>query len=70
MNKLFFIVFIFSLLPVSAQIYRIKAKDSCQVGIFVTSLHDFNMTEESYTADFWLWFNYKNYSLHLLEQEK
>lgn len=44
-----------------------QPKDTTKVGLFVTSLHDFDLTDQSYTAEFWLWFNYKNDSLKPLE---
>ena len=67
MKRLFLIFLLFWFSHSFGQIYRIADKDTCHVGIFITSLHDFSMSEESYTADFWLWFNYKNDSLNLLE---
>jgi hypothetical protein len=42
-------------------------KDTTRVGLFLTSLHDFDLTDQSYTAEFWLWFNYKNDSLKPLD---
>ena len=66
-KNILLILFLFFTFNAEAQLYRIKTKDTCNVGLFITSLHDFNMAEESFTADFWLWFNYKNDSLHLLE---
>lgn len=53
---LFLTVFFFSA-PLHAQ------KDTCKVGIFVNSLTDFNISDKSFTSDFWIWFNYANDSL-------
>lgn len=38
-------------------------KDTCTVGIYVSSIYDFKLDEKSYMADFWMWMNYKNDSL-------
>lgn len=40
-----------------------SAEDTCKVGIYFNSLTDFNISDQSFSADFWLWFNYKNDSL-------
>lgn len=45
-------------LSVSAQ------KDTCTVGLFINSIYDFKLDDKSYMADFWMWMNYKNDSLH------
>jgi hypothetical protein len=37
--------------------------DTCRVGIYFNSLTDFNISDQSFSADFWMWFNYKNDSL-------
>jgi len=37
--------------------------DTCRVGIYFNSLTDFNINDQSFSADFWMWFNYKNDSL-------
>ncbi len=39
-------------------------KDTCKAGIYITNLYDFKMDEKSFMADFWLWLNYRNDSLH------
>src|SRR5688500_1344768 len=39
-------------------------KDTCSVGIFIRSIYDFRLDEKTFTADFWMWINYKNDSLH------
>ncbi len=41
----------------------IAADDTCKVGIYFNSLTDFNISDQSFSADFWLWFNYTNDSL-------
>jgi hypothetical protein len=41
-------------------------KDTCIVGVFVTDLYDFNLGEQSFSVTFWIWMNYKNDSLDLL----
>ncbi|HRE09265.1 MAG TPA: hypothetical protein PLN22_00455 [Ignavibacteria bacterium] len=40
-----------------------SADDTCTVGIYFNSLTDFNISDQSFSADFWMWFNYKNDSL-------
>ncbi len=40
-----------------------SADDTCKVGIYFNSLTDFNISDQSFSADFWMWFNYKNDSL-------
>jgi len=37
--------------------------DTATVGIYLNSLTDFNISDQSFSADFWLWFNYTNDSL-------
>jgi hypothetical protein len=39
-------------------------KDTCTVGLYINSIYDFRMDEKSFTADFWMWMNYKNDSLN------
>jgi len=46
---------------------EVVKKDTVLIGAFVTSLYDFNLTDQSYNIIFWLWFNHKNDSLKLLE---
>jgi len=41
----------------------IAQKDTCKVGIYISSIYDFKLDEKSYMADFWMWINYKNDSL-------
>jgi hypothetical protein len=42
-------------------------KDTALVGVYVTSLYDLNLADKSFNIDFWLWFNYRNDSLHPME---
>jgi hypothetical protein len=37
--------------------------DSCKVGVYITSLYDFKIKENSFTTIFWLWRVYQNDSL-------
>ncbi len=39
-------------------------KDTCKIGVYVNCIYDFNLAEKSYMADFWMWMNYTNDSLH------
>lgn len=43
--------------------YTRSADDTCKVGIYINSLTDFNISDQSFSSDFWMWFNYKNDSL-------
>lgn len=44
-----------------------QKKDTLKVGMYITSIHDFNLGENSFKSDYWVWFNYKNDSLKPLE---
>ena len=41
--------------------------DTVKVGVFVTSIFDFSLSDRSYSVDFWMWLHYRNDSLNLLE---
>jgi hypothetical protein len=43
------------------------SQDTALVGVYVTSLYDLNLAEKGFNIDFWLWFNYRNDSLHPME---
>jgi hypothetical protein len=60
---LFFCLFL-SFTPSYAQ--KVK-KDKLLVGAYITSLYDMSLSNNSFSVDFWLWFNYKNDSLKPLE---
>ncbi|MBL7812110.1 MAG: hypothetical protein JNL57_07785 [Bacteroidetes bacterium] len=36
------------------------AKDTCRVGLYITSLYDFKIKEKSFNTSFWLWRVYKD----------
>lgn len=38
-------------------------KDTCSVGIYVNSIYDFKIDDNSFMIDFWMWVNFKNDSL-------
>jgi len=40
-----------------------SAEDSCKIGIYFNSLTDFNISDQSFSADFWMWVNYSDDSL-------
>lgn len=46
---------------------RAAGPDTVRVGVYLTSLYDLNLGENSFTVDFWVWFIYKNDSLNPLE---
>lgn len=54
---LFFYIFMPFSTPVTAQ------QDSCRIGLYINSLTDFDIANQSFSSDFWLWFNYRNDSL-------
>ena len=35
-------------------------KDTCYTGLYIKNLYDIRPEEYAYTADFWIWFNYRN----------
>ncbi len=37
--------------------------DTVKVGFFITNLYDFDIANDAFTAEFWLWTNYKNKKL-------
>lgn len=39
-------------------------KDTCQLGIYVNAIYDFNLDEKSFATDFWVWTNCRNDSLN------
>jgi hypothetical protein len=41
--------------------------DTVKIGVFFTSVYDLNLAEKSFTADFWIWYNYRNDSINPLE---
>lgn len=59
MNKILSAV----LLLVLINSFTRSADDTCKVGIYINSLTDFNISDQSFSSDFWMWFNYKNDSL-------
>jgi len=42
-------------------------QETVKLGVYITSLYDLSLTNNSFSVDFWLWFNYKNHSLKPLE---
>ncbi|NJO01568.1 MAG: hypothetical protein HC880_07665 [Bacteroidia bacterium] len=64
MLKKIFLFFVPSLFSLTVQA---QEKDTVKVGIFITSLYDMSLPDNSFKADFWLWFNYRNDSLNMLE---
>lgn len=43
------------------------APDTIKVGVFFNSIYDLDLANKSFTADFWIWYNYTNDSLKPLE---
>lgn len=47
--------------PASAQ------PDTVKIGAFINDIYDLNLSEQSFSAEFWVWFNYRNPELKPLE---
>jgi hypothetical protein len=57
LNKVsFLIITILSLLSFKSQ----AQKDTITIGAYVNSLYDFNLTDNSYKSEFWLWMKYNS----------
>ncbi|MFN0016139.1 MAG: hypothetical protein ACKVU2_16485 [Saprospiraceae bacterium] len=41
--------------------------DTVRIGVFVNDIYDVNLSEKSFSAQFWVWFNYANPDLKPLE---
>jgi len=41
--------------------------DTVKIGAFVNDIYDINLSEKSFSTQFWVWFNYRDSSLHPLE---
>jgi hypothetical protein len=61
-----FIGFLSVLLLFTAKSFS-QEKDTISIGVYITSIYDLSLPENSFKTDFWLWFNYKNDSLKPLE---
>ncbi|MBN8569138.1 MAG: hypothetical protein J0M18_05870 [Ignavibacteria bacterium] len=59
--KKFFTAVLFCLLFFSN--ISFAQKDTCKIGMYVLSLSDFKIDDQSFKADFWIWFIYDNDSL-------
>jgi hypothetical protein len=65
MKRIFLLFAVFlSCAPLQAQEGK---KDKLLVGAYITSLYDMSLSNNSFSVDFWLWFNHKNDSLKPLE---
>ena len=66
-------IFLFCLLAIGllsksiAQTEEATVPDTVKVGVFFTSVYDLNLAEKSFTADLWIWYNYRNDSINPLE---
>lgn len=67
MKKLFiaFSLCTFAWVNVTAQ--NDSGKDTVTLGVFFNSVYDLDLANKSFTADFWIWYNYTNDSLTPLE---
>ncbi len=41
--------------------------DTVKIGAFINDIYDINLEEKSFSAQFWVWFNYKKHDLNPLE---
>ena len=48
-------------IPLSAQ------PDTVRIGAFVNDVYDINLAEKSFSAQFWVWFNYRDSALNPIE---
>ncbi len=65
-TKIFFMLFI--LFVNSNKIFA--QKDTITIGAYVNSLYDFNLTDNSYKTEFWLWMKYnKNLKLDSIQNQ-
>lgn len=64
MKKYFIALLLIFLLFGSAK-NSFAQKDTCLVGMYILSLTDFKIDDQSYKADFWLWFVYDNDSIKI-----
>ena len=62
-KTLFTLILVFCL----GNVLKAQEKDTCRVGVFITSLYDLSLPENSFNADFWIWFNYRNDSITPLQ---
>jgi hypothetical protein len=46
-----------------AKVQQPAGPEKCKVGVYVTSIFDFSLSDKSYSVDFWMWFNYADDSL-------
>lgn len=59
-----FLLFVFPLFFCAA----LQAQpDTVKIGVFVNDIYDINLAEKSFSAQFWVWFNYTNPELNPLE---
>lgn len=54
-------LFCWPILPLNAQ------PDTVKIGVFLNDIYDINLSEQSFSAQFWVWFNYRNPELKPLE---
>lgn len=54
-------LFCWPILPLNAQ------PDTVKMGVFLNDIYDINLSEQSFSAQFWVWFNYRNPELKPLE---
>lgn len=60
--------FLLSLLLCCCLIQYVQAQaDTVKIGAFVNDLYDINLSEKSFSTEFWVWFNYRDSLLKPLE---
>ncbi|MEM8524510.1 MAG: hypothetical protein AAGG68_07690 [Bacteroidota bacterium] len=59
--------YIFLLFGLFSPSFMLAQADTIKIGMFVNDLFDLNLSDRSFNADFWLWFNYQDSTLHPME---
>lgn len=72
LHRIFLIVLLAFLAASTAQAQsdndpRQPSPDTVRIGVYVNDIYDVNLSEKSFSAQFWVWFNYSNPDLNPLE---
>lgn len=60
-------VFTLSLSLMLFPAFQVFGQDTVSIGMYFNSVYDLDLADKSFTADFWIWYNYRNDSLSPLE---
>jgi|GEM_PF-86171 len=67
LTRMFLRLFCFLSLLGFAQPMAAQAPDTVKIGAYVLDIYDINLSENSFSTQFWVWFNYTNPRLQPLE---